>query len=107
MPTNERIAELKARYGFDRPIPVQYILYIGGLARGDWGRSWTTSNPVLEDIRRRFPATLELSLLALAARFCSPFRSASRPPGGRAPRSTVSPPRRQRAARPFRSSGSA
>jgi peptide/nickel transport system permease protein len=59
------VRELTVRYGLDRPIPAQYILYIGDLARGDWGRAWTTSNPVLEDIVQRFPATFELSLLAL------------------------------------------
>lgn len=59
------IKELTARYGLDRPIGVQYVRYMSDLVRGDWGRAWTTSNPVLEDILRRFPATLELSLLGL------------------------------------------
>lgn len=59
------LRELEARYALDRPIPVQYALYISDLVRGDWGRAWTTSNPVLEDIAQRFPATLELSLAAL------------------------------------------
>jgi len=61
------LSELTARYGLDRPILDQYVLYMGDLVRGDWGRAWTTSNPVLEDIVQRFPATLELSLLALSA----------------------------------------
>ncbi len=60
------LAELERRHGLDRPIVVQYVLYLRDLTRGDWGRAWTTSNPVLEDIAQRFPATLELSLLALA-----------------------------------------
>ncbi|HEY7818511.1 MAG TPA: ABC transporter permease [Vicinamibacteria bacterium] len=59
------LTELRARYGLDQPISVQYLRYVSDLARGDWGNAWTTSNPVLEDIVRRFPATLELSLLAL------------------------------------------
>ncbi len=61
------LAELEARYGLDRPLAVQYGIYLSDLVRGDWGRAWTTSNPVLEDIVQRFPATLELSLLSLAA----------------------------------------
>jgi peptide/nickel transport system permease protein len=61
------LAELTARHGLDRPLAVQYVIYLRDLARGDWGRAWTTSNPVLEDIAQRFPATLELSLLSLAA----------------------------------------
>jgi peptide/nickel transport system permease protein len=61
------LAELERRYGLDRPMAVQYGLYLRDLARGDRGRAWTTSNPVLEDIAQRFPATVELSLLALGA----------------------------------------
>jgi len=60
------LEELEARYGLDRPLGVQYLLYLRDLVRGDWGRAWTTSNPVLSDIAQRFPATLELSLAALA-----------------------------------------
>ena len=50
--------------GLDRPIYEQYYRYLGELSRGDLGTSIMTSQPVLEDIKRFFPATLELSTIA-------------------------------------------
>jgi peptide/nickel transport system permease protein len=49
--------------GLDRPLWVQFGLYLAKLASGDFGRSVLTSNPVLTDIARVFPATLELATL--------------------------------------------
>ncbi len=50
--------------GLDKPIYVQYFRYLGQLAEGDLGTSIMTAQPVLEDIRRFFPATLELATIA-------------------------------------------
>jgi peptide/nickel transport system permease protein len=50
--------------GLDQPIYEQYYRYLGELSRGDLGTSIMTSQPVLEDIKRFFPATLELSTIA-------------------------------------------
>ena len=50
--------------GLDKPIYVQYFRYLGQLAEGDLGTSIMTAQPVLEDIRRFFPATLELATVA-------------------------------------------
>ena len=50
--------------GLDQPIYKQYYRYLGELSRGDLGTSIMTSQPVLEDIKRFFPATLELSTIA-------------------------------------------
>lgn len=50
--------------GLDKPIYQQYYRYLGELSRGDLGKSIMTSQPVLEDIKRFFPATLELSTIA-------------------------------------------
>ncbi|MBV0890854.1 ABC transporter permease [Paracoccus sp. Z118] len=50
--------------GLDRPLPVQFVEYVGDVVTGDLGRSNLTSRPVTEDIRRAFPATLELATLA-------------------------------------------
>ncbi len=49
--------------GLDRPLWEQFWMYLMKLARGDFGRSVLTSNPVLIDIKRVFPATLELATL--------------------------------------------
>ncbi len=58
---------LKAReeLGLDRPIWVQFGRYIEGVAKGDLGQSSASGRPVAEDIARVFPATLELSTLAI------------------------------------------
>jgi len=51
--------------GLDKPLPEQFVHYLGELAQGNLGRSVMTSNPVTTDIARFFPATLELSSVAL------------------------------------------
>jgi len=58
--TETMIAQLEAEMGLDQPIWVQYGMYLLDLMQGDFGRSWVTSNPVLVDLARRVPATLEL-----------------------------------------------
>jgi ABC-type dipeptide/oligopeptide/nickel transport system permease component len=62
----EDLAQLRHTLGLDRPLRVQYVRYFEGLARGDWGRSLRYSAPVRPIVLERFPATLELSLAALA-----------------------------------------
>jgi peptide/nickel transport system permease protein len=49
--------------GLDKPLWQQFITYLGQISRGDFGTSVLTSNPVLADIKRVFPATLELATL--------------------------------------------
>lgn len=61
----ERHAELMAQFGFDRPIVVQYLLFLGNLLQGDLGSSITTRAPVLREFMNLFPATIELSLFAM------------------------------------------
>jgi peptide/nickel transport system permease protein len=51
--------------GLDKPLPMQFLIYIGDVSTGDFGYSTTTGNPVLEDIARTWPATMELATLAL------------------------------------------
>src|SRR5262245_54486904 len=58
------IEELRAKLGLDRPIYVQYFEWLGRVARGDLGESLWTRRPVLEEIGRRLPITLELALFA-------------------------------------------
>jgi peptide/nickel transport system permease protein len=59
------VARLRQDLGFDRPVHVQYADWLGRLVRGDWGRSFRTSQPVLGAIAARLPVTLELTCLAL------------------------------------------
>ncbi|KQY97892.1 peptide ABC transporter permease [Pseudolabrys sp. Root1462] len=59
-------ARLVHEYGFDRPVIVQYGLYISRLVQGDLGRSIVTHKSVIEEFSSLFPATVELSLCALA-----------------------------------------
>ncbi len=59
------VARTRLELGLDRPLPEQFIRYVGQLAHGDFGRSVMTSNSVGTDIARFFPATLELATAAL------------------------------------------
>ena len=59
------VARIRQDLGFDRPVHVQYLDWLDRLLRGDWGRSFRTSQPVLGAIAARLPVTLELTLLAL------------------------------------------
>src|SRR5258708_39389741 len=61
----EEIEELRRTMGLDRPIPVQLFRYLGEIAHGDFGRSMTTGQPVVLDIKRRLPASLQLTCTAL------------------------------------------
>lgn len=60
----EVYAKIRAQLGLDRPIWAQYLLFLQGLLRGDLGTSIRTQQPVLDDLRHYFPATLELVLFA-------------------------------------------
>jgi dipeptide transport system permease protein len=61
----ERHAELMAEMGFDKPILVQYGLYLKQLASGNFGTSIITKQPVLKEFATLFPATVELSICAM------------------------------------------
>ncbi|WP_288402219.1 ABC transporter permease [uncultured Deinococcus sp.] len=61
----EQLAEFRQRYGLDQPLPVQYGLYMKGLLRGDLGTSLRTQNSITSDLRQFFPATLEITLVAV------------------------------------------
>jgi len=63
--TPEQIEEYREEMGLNDPIHVQYIDWIQGILRGNWGTSLTSGNNVLDDILIRLPATLELVFLSL------------------------------------------
>ena len=64
--TPERAAAVRVAYGLDRPVYEQYASYMGKVVQGDFGTSITTQRPVSEEIRRKFPATIELAVSAMA-----------------------------------------
>ncbi|MGE5509103.1 MAG: ABC transporter permease, partial [Chitinophagales bacterium] len=61
----EDVARLRASLGLDQPLYVQYGRYLGGLIRGDLGTSLRSGRPVADEIRERFPYTLQLAVTAL------------------------------------------
>lgn len=63
---NESMVQtLRGRYGLDRPLGVQFVRYLGGVATGDLGESLRSRNAVVDDLLRYFPNTFELVGLAL------------------------------------------
>jgi ABC-type dipeptide/oligopeptide/nickel transport system permease component len=81
----ETIARLRKELHLDEPVLKQFVLYAGGVLRGDLGRSYITQRPIIRDIRERFPKTL---LLAGSAMFLASVLGitigvlSSRNPGG-------------------------
>ncbi len=63
--TPERMAEIEAQLGLDKPALSQYATWLGGVVRGDLGESLWERRPVNEMIRQRFPVTFELALLSI------------------------------------------
>ena len=59
------IAKVREEMGLNKPLIEQFTSYVGKVAQGDFGVSVLTSNPVLEDIKRTFPATIELATLGI------------------------------------------
>jgi peptide/nickel transport system permease protein len=59
------VAAYRAHYGLDRPLPVQYVTYLGNLVQGDLGESQQTHRPVLVDLQTAVPATLEIAIGAI------------------------------------------
>ena len=58
--TSDDIARLRARYGLDRPMPLQYLAWLGNMLTGDWGTSYYTRENVIDMVRDRLPNTLLL-----------------------------------------------
>ncbi|NDJ61629.1 MAG: ABC transporter permease [Chloroflexi bacterium] len=64
--TDEIRERLREEFGLDQPLPVQYLTYVSGLLQGDFGQSLYTRREVADDLQRYIPATLELTLAAVA-----------------------------------------
>jgi ABC-type dipeptide/oligopeptide/nickel transport system permease component len=63
--TQEAVEQVRAALGLDKTLPEQFLLYVAGLLRGDFGLSISTGQPVLQELMARLPASLELVLIAL------------------------------------------
>jgi peptide/nickel transport system permease protein len=59
------VAAFRHEWGLDRPLPVQYLVYLWNLLHGNLGTSISTRQPVLTDLQQRFPATIELAVVAM------------------------------------------
>ena len=69
--TPENVARLNAQLGLDKPLPQQYLIWLGNMLQGDLGRSFALNRPVLDEVLERFSATLILAGAALV--LCSIF----------------------------------
>ena len=63
--TEEDAVKVRAEYGLNKPLLVQYVIWAGKLAQGDWGNSILSGRPVLRDVMIRLPVTLELIALSM------------------------------------------
>jgi ABC-type dipeptide/oligopeptide/nickel transport system permease component len=82
----DTFARIKAEYGLDKPLVVQYASYMAGLAHGDFGLSLRTKRPVATDLASFLPATLELLIFSFVFYLIASLGlaiAAARHPGGR------------------------
>jgi len=63
--TPAQVAEIRRQYGLDQPLYIQFAVYLGQVARLDFGESAYSRRPVVLDIKERLPATLELTISSL------------------------------------------
>lgn len=63
--TPDAVAAVERQYGLDRPLLVQYGKYLQRIASGDFGLSIESQRPITDELRERFPATVELTLAAM------------------------------------------
>jgi peptide/nickel transport system permease protein len=64
--TEATAAAIRHQYGLDRPLHVQYVMWLGHMLSGDWGRSIIANRPIFDDLIQRLPVTLELIVLAMS-----------------------------------------
>lgn len=63
--TGADLERIERELGLDRPLPIQYLTWLGSFLQGDWGTSYVSRRPVLEMLLERLPATLQLMAAAL------------------------------------------
>ena len=64
-PTEQDRAEMRHKLGLDQPLPVQYISWLGRVLHGDLGTSYVKKQPIADELLRRLPVTVKVSLAAL------------------------------------------
>jgi len=57
---------IRAQYGLDKPLYIQYVLWLSRLFVGDWGQSIIANRPIFDDLVQRIPVTLELIVLSMS-----------------------------------------
>ncbi|AOT71624.1 nickel ABC transporter permease [Geosporobacter ferrireducens] len=65
-PTDEAIAAARIELGLNKPLPIRYMEWMGNALRLDFGKSYVTKKPVLEELMYAFPATVQLASFAFA-----------------------------------------
>jgi peptide/nickel transport system permease protein len=60
------LAQIRAELWLDRPLPVQYLHWVGGLLHGNLGYSWRIRQPVRDLVEQKLPVTLQLGVMAFA-----------------------------------------
>lgn len=83
--TPDNVSALRSELGLNAALPTQYVDWVASLARGDWGTSWRTRQPVRDELARRLPWSLAIGGggLALAASLSLPLGGlAAARPGG-------------------------
>lgn len=63
--TIDQVNAIKKQFGLDRPLPEQFTVYVDRLFHGDLGVAIHTRRPVIEDLKARFPATVELAVISI------------------------------------------
>ena len=64
------MAQIRAELWLDRPIPLQYLHWIGGVLQGDLGHSWRIREPVLNLVAQKLPVTMQLASMAFVIALC-------------------------------------
>jgi peptide/nickel transport system permease protein len=64
--TQEMADAIRQEYGLDRPLHIQYLLWLKRMVTGDWGNSIIAKRPIFDDLLRRLPITMELVVLAMS-----------------------------------------
>ena len=67
--TAKDVAELKHAYGLDKPIPVQYVIWLGHALTGNLGRSIQTNQPVLDEVTRALANTIPIAVISVILAF--------------------------------------
>lgn len=86
--TPEAVEALNEELGFNDPLLVQYVRYVWNALHGDFGTSWQTGEPVVNEILKRLPVTIELAICSVILTALLAYRSESSPLSRNTPQRT-------------------